>query len=355
MATEQFIKSYFSDLSKVLRHHNEVLSVVNDLSLNSYLNIKEIVFGVEKVFSFIDGTFEESLMGKLYNDIVNLTFFFDSLHYDDRVDEIYDEYIKDESTKVKENKEKFQEEFLKEFKKHKLRIIALVNTKLYYFDLLIWDKAKSSKEIVNFLRTNKLINIYNTQQYIKKSDKFGKSKINFTYKQIEDNLFTQYSSEELSYLKSLTDHEECLEDVDKNLQTLINAKQNINFFKNMDDEDIKYVVEDVKFIQYRMHETIVKEGEITQEIYYLLSGECRVISDKKVVGNIKKGQVFGEFSSINKKPRNATIKTNEPSTAISFKIAFEHFENEPHLFSILYRNIVNELIKKIDTVNKKKF
>lgn len=84
----------------------------------------------------------------------------------------------------------------------------------------------------------------------------------------------------------------------------------------------------------------------------MIEGECRVSLKQRALGTIQSKTVFGEFSFITKQPRSATVKTNKNSIIISFHFDLESFEKNPCLFSQLYKNIAEALVKKIYQMNK---
>jgi CRP/FNR family cyclic AMP-dependent transcriptional regulator len=67
---------------------------------------------------------------------------------------------------------------------------------------------------------------------------------------------------------------------------------------------------------------IIKEGEIQQEIFWILSGEVyitRKMGDKyKVLATLGKGELIGEMSFFDKSVRSATVITKGPVEALVF-------------------------------------
>lgn len=141
----------------------------------------------------------------------------------------------------------------------------------------------------------------------------------------------------------------------KYLEQIIKMKNKISIFQGMEDDIIKNVVKNIRFLQFDMHEQIIHLGDEEKDIYILLEGECRVMIDNnKTVGVLKKNQVFGEFSPITNTPRSATVKANVPTTVIAFEIDFNFLDNEINEYAVLYKNFVTELIKKLNLINWEK-
>jgi len=142
---------------------------------------------------------------------------------------------------------------------------------------------------------------------------------------------------------------------EKYLETIIKLKNHIGVFKGIEDDIIKTLVRDIRFLQFDMHEQIIQVGDEDSDIFIILEGECRVMIDNhKTVGVLKKNQVFGEFSPITNTPRSATVKANKASKILSFRIDFERLNSEINPYAQVYKNFVTELIDKLNLINWEK-
>ena len=144
-----------------------------------------------------------------------------------------------------------------------------------------------------------------------------------------------------------------LEKQDELINKVIECKDNISIFQGMSEGEVAMVIRNVEISLYSPGEAIIKQGDTNNEVFFLLSGECKVFVDDTQVGIIKENHAFGEFSHIVKGPRNATIIASDSCVVISFDIAFEIIESQMSGFAMLYRNIAKELIKKVDYANEK--
>jgi len=67
---------------------------------------------------------------------------------------------------------------------------------------------------------------------------------------------------------------------------------------------------------------LIKEGDVQQEIFWILSGEVyitRKMGDKyKVMATLGKGEIIGEMSFFDKSVRSATVITKGPVEALVF-------------------------------------
>jgi CRP/FNR family cyclic AMP-dependent transcriptional regulator len=74
--------------------------------------------------------------------------------------------------------------------------------------------------------------------------------------------------------------------------------------------------------KYTDKTVLIKEGDIQQEIFWILSGEVyitRKMGDKyKVMATLGKGELIGEMSFFDKSVRSATVITKGPVEALVF-------------------------------------
>ncbi len=81
-----------------------------------------------------------------------------------------------------------------------------------------------------------------------------------------------------------------------------------------------------KFVKvFENGEVVFKEGEIGQEMYYILSGAAAIHKEGKVLRVIREGDYFGEIAMLLNVPRTATITVVEPDTRLVC-ISHDNFE-----------------------------
>ena len=311
------------EVEDIIEYHNNILGINTKIPTSAYISKKTEIFNLINLFNIMDADFNSKLIKKLTEDILSLFSYLDLINH-------------------KKNND---------LTKYKKEIISLVNTKLYYLDLVIWAKVEKSKLIKVFLREKDSLSIHNSLDFISKNKEISTLAIKLSYKIDEINLKTKYKKEDLDFLFDLDTFKERRKN--KILRTLIDSRHSISFFKNMIPEEIKHIVKDVEFIKYNKREAIVLQNTDSKEIYFIISGKCKVLVNSKIVGKIEENQIFGEFSSILKEKRNATIETIDETTVLRFNFAFELFKKDPYAFTMLYKNIIDELIKKIVSSNKR--
>lgn len=67
-------------------------------------------------------------------------------------------------------------------------------------------------------------------------------------------------------------------------------------------------------------QTLVKEGEKSNQLFWLIEGELEVVQNVRdheaVVNTIKSGELVGELSFLDQKPRSATVRAKTDSQLI---------------------------------------
>ncbi|MEA3290666.1 MAG: cyclic nucleotide-binding domain-containing protein [Campylobacterota bacterium] len=352
MVIKDFLANKYSPIVEVVDYHEKLFDISHDIHIGDYLNIRDIVFNFYKTFFLLDESFENPLDKKLYNDIVSIFKYYDKLDFDKMLDDSYSQYS--QTTPIKEDE--YKKEFLKFEKELRLKLIMVTNKKLFIFDTLMWYRANHSEKLVYFLISQKLKNTVTTKEVVEEYSHLHSSQIKFDFLPIEENIKTEYALYEKHKLERMLDNCEIKKDQSfENLKKLISNKQHISFLKDIEDKYIEYLVTNVEFKKYDIHNLIIKEGDVDERIYFLFSGECRVSVGTNNVGKIGEKQIFGEFAALDKSPRSATIRANKTSVVMSFDIDYSLFDRIPCVFSYLYRNITNELINKIKLSNNKNF
>lgn len=325
------VKIDLEELKKIIALHSNAFPVKAETKNITYLNKKDEIFNLVNFFSLLDKEFKDDLVINLCEDVLSLINYLDAC------------FVKIQN---ENNNEKS-----KEFSSLKRELLYICNTKLYYLDLYIWEKVSKSQFVKNYLRQIHLLKVKNSLEFFKKNPDFDFI-MSYKYTLDEYKVFIEYTQEDLTHLLGLDNFVERRKN--HSLRRLINSKDSISFFKNMEVEDIKHIVKDLEFVKFLKNEEIIRQGEETTQIYFLMSGKANVFVENKPVGVIESDQIFGEFSSILGEKRQATVRAFDECTILRFNLAFELFENDIYPFSMLYKNIINDLIAKILNVNTKK-
>ena len=82
----------------------------------------------------------------------------------------------------------------------------------------------------------------------------------------------------------------------------------IERFSAFDDQELSSFLEVGKLKEYDAGETIIKKGEIDHWVYFLVSGEVKIVKGEKTFAILKEGgDLFGEMGVIDGSPRSASV------------------------------------------------
>ena len=318
------------------------MGIQKNILSGSFLNIKDEIFYLVNFFSCIDSNFRTKLLQQLLNDVLHFLDIFEQIETANIV-ELCQLDPESDSSSDKIN------DYTSKLKDCKLKSISIINTRLFCIDVLMWNLVKQSKKIKRFVNIFEVGEVNSTQEFLKIQKYDLKPMFKSTYIPTSIELKPVYNDSQLTLIHSLKN--ESIDEVSAGIVHLLKAKSSIGFFENMSDEEIKLIVNCVKFSKYDRGEIITKQGDRTKEMYFIISGECTVIQDNKIVGMLGPKQIFGEFSKITNRKRFATVITKTQTTLLSFNLKLELFDEAPFSFSTLYKNILSELVKKIDISN----
>ena len=102
------------------------------------------------------------------------------------------------------------------------------------------------------------------------------------------------------------------EDLDKvetqdQLKEKFDILKNVGFLKGFTDADIWELVRASKWQTYPAGKTIIKEGELDDSFYILLSGVVSITKSGQHIGNLQDGDCFGEMGYLSQTERTATV------------------------------------------------
>ena len=113
------------------------------------------------------------------------------------------------------------------------------------------------------------------------------------------------------------------------------------------------MTESILGIEYQAGEVICSQGEAGDRMYVLQSGRAQVLRSEAgrdvVVGELRAGDIFGEMSIFDRRPRSATVRAEGRATVLTLdKRAFlRRVHEDPSLaFHVLKK--MSERIRKLD-------
>ncbi len=90
----------------------------------------------------------------------------------------------------------------------------------------------------------------------------------------------------------------------------------LRFFHEFSQSEIWEVLRAGDWSEYRASDEIVKEGEIEDRFFIIVSGDVEVCVDSNVVGQLEQGDCFGETSYVNGAKNTASIRATSPVTVL---------------------------------------
>jgi putative ABC transport system ATP-binding protein len=86
----------------------------------------------------------------------------------------------------------------------------------------------------------------------------------------------------------------------------------VEAFKNLTPHELTNVAERMTRRQYMPGETIIREGEVGEELFLISEGEVEVDREGREVARLSPGDFFGELALMSGNPRNANVIATRP-------------------------------------------
>lgn len=97
---------------------------------------------------------------------------------------------------------------------------------------------------------------------------------------------------------------------------LVNVMNTSALFQPFNKKDRKSLVEKFRARDVRKGEVLIREGQKSDGLYVLLSGEVEVKKGTTSLAQLKEGEVFGEMSLLNKSPASATVAATKRTSLL---------------------------------------
>jgi len=161
-----------------------------------------------------------------------------------------------------------------------------------------------------------------------------------TYTQEEIERFIEANKEIESQIQS------------RSMQKLLSIYHKIKIFDGLDKNDLKAIIYKTKFQQYEKGDYIMKEGDFSDTIYYLIDGKCKMVKNSTKIAMIHAGETFGDNGLLLEKTKRIVSVTAESQKVLllSFKIDHTNTEFGSQALVKVYQNIMKQLRKKLEDI-----
>jgi serine/threonine protein kinase len=106
------------------------------------------------------------------------------------------------------------------------------------------------------------------------------------------------------------------QDARMNQQEQLGLLRRLKFFHDFSHNEISEVMRASQWQDYADGEELVKEGEMDDRFYIIVSGNCSVARNGLTLGLLSTGECFGEASYVPGAKRSATIRATGPVTVL---------------------------------------
>ncbi|MBL7713883.1 MAG: cyclic nucleotide-binding domain-containing protein [Bdellovibrionales bacterium] len=136
--------------------------------------------------------------------------------------------------------------------------------------------------------------------------------------------------------------------------SVINLIRSCPLFYELYDEEIEKIVSKCSVLKFKDGETIMKEGDNGSELYVILSGQAhttKIVRDRPLrVGELKKGDVFGETVLINEMTRATSVIADGGGCdvlLVDHDSIFKLFREDTKVFAVLVLNLARMLTARL--------
>jgi CRP/FNR family cyclic AMP-dependent transcriptional regulator len=136
--------------------------------------------------------------------------------------------------------------------------------------------------------------------------------------------------------------------LDENLR-LISQLQNTPTLKFFEKKDLSRISRFSKVVTYTAGEKIIEQGSYDNWVYFLLSGEVRIVKDNETIDVLKRtGDLFGEMCVIDGEPRSASAYAVGDVVCLATDVSFidSLYPEDKIAFSAVFYQILAETLAK---------
>jgi CRP-like cAMP-binding protein len=141
---------------------------------------------------------------------------------------------------------------------------------------------------------------------------------------------------------------------------MADALSHVEVFEGLTQDDLKIISKHCKKMSFEAGEILVEIGLRPSAFYILITGQLRVFLPKQIKGKkehrvseinlniLNKGDCFGEYSLIEKRPASASVAGVEPGEVIKItEDGFDRIMADDRVAKTVYYNLIHVLIKRL--------
>lgn len=114
-------------------------------------------------------------------------------------------------------------------------------------------------------------------------------------------------------------------------------------------EDLKRILRFSKLKKYRAGEIIIEEGKLDKWVYFLISGNVKVIKHGEVIDAFQRtGDIFGEMCVIDGGPRSASVFATDDVVCLATDVSFVNdlVADDQIAFCAIFYQIIAEVMAR---------
>ena len=141
---------------------------------------------------------------------------------------------------------------------------------------------------------------------------------------------------------------------------IVDALSDVEVFGGLTQDDLKIISKHCKKISFEKGDILLEIGQRPSAFYILLKGQLKVFLPKQIKGKkesrvseinlniLNKGDCFGEYSLIEKKPASASVAAVEPGEIIKLTDnGFDLIMADDRVAKTVYYNLLHVLIRRL--------
>jgi CRP/FNR family cyclic AMP-dependent transcriptional regulator len=99
----------------------------------------------------------------------------------------------------------------------------------------------------------------------------------------------------------------------KQLMAVLGA---VPLFQDLSNKQLRKVVDLAEVARFMAGATLVKQGDIGDSFYVVLTGEAKVVANGRTINRMVPGDHFGEISLLDGGPRTASVRAETEMTLV---------------------------------------